>query len=383
MSKDRKMWSAPARRCFRFCVRLFESGQSKGTPTDRMPQKIAGLYRDPERSISGAIDQLAALSPKDRLRVLEYYHEYMQRTVRRMAVENRTSMVDGQLWRDVVAFQEQENFDRALERFFLEQSAQIDLLTGLLKRDPFVDRYNRLLATYAARPNPEKFVVVVALDLDYFKKLNEILGHQQADEVLKAVGAVFRQLRLGDEACRIGGDEYMFILTNIPPAEIERALQRIHALLCTLHLPAEVAAATIQAGLTEISVSFGAVAFRQSEPMPFAAAREEADAASYQMKQRGRNGYVLLLRQGTEQHISIAQRDATAYRELFSGTRLPDPTLADRQREVHDALQRIFEEIELQGGTNQATEAERHADRIGQLLHQARVTAQSGTEVSS
>lgn len=369
----RRAWPILWRRIFRFFLRLLRIGKSEVTLADKMPQNVTGLYRGPERSIPGANEQMAALNAKERLCVLEYFHKFMQRTVRRMAVENRASLVEGQLWYEVVAFQEQENFERAIERFRLEQAEQVDKLTGLLKRDPFVDRYNRLIEAYVGRPNPEKFVVLVALDLDYFRKLNEQLGHQLADEILRTVGTVFRQLRLGDEACRIGGDEFMFLLTNIPQEEIDHALQRIHNLLCTMKLPTDVAEAAINAGLNEISVSFGAVAFRQTEPLHFVAAREEADKASYEMKQRGRDGYVLVIRDGDSRHFAISQRGTVAYRELFAGRKLPEPTLIDRRREVRDAMQRVLEEIELHGDPEFVRLTRQYTNQIGDLLHESRI----------
>jgi|GEM_PF-2052313 len=370
-------WPVLWRQVFRFFLRLLRIGKSEVVLESKAPQNVTGLYRDPDRGVPGATEQLTALNPKERLRVLEYFHEYMQRTVRRMTVEDRTSLVEGHLWNEVVAFQEQENFERAMERFRLEQAEQIDKLTGLLKRDPFVDRYNRLIEAYASRPNPEKFVALVALDLDYFRKLNEQLGHQQADEVLRAVGTVFRQLRLGDEACRIGGDEFMFLLTNTPQEEIDHALQRIHNLLCTMKLPVKVAEAAVNAGLTEISVSFGAVAFRQTEVMHFAAAREEADKASYEMKQRGRNGYVIVVRDGKYRNFAISQRGTVAYRELFSGEKLPEPTFIDRRREVRDAMQRVLEEIELHGDPEFVRLTRQYANQIGDLLHESRIMQKS------
>ena len=99
----------------------------------------------------------------------------------------------------------------------LSHIAYYDSLTGLPNRNLFLDRLEQCLAK--AQRNTSRFGVLF-LDLDHFKQVNDTLGHQMGDNLLKAVAQRLKsQLRTSDTLCRIGGDEFIVIADNVQSPE--------------------------------------------------------------------------------------------------------------------------------------------------------------------
>ena len=95
----------------------------------------------------------------------------------------------------------------------LEEMATHDALTGLPNRTLFYDRCSIALAN--AQRN-KKMLVVMTLDLDLFKDVNDRLGHDMGDKVLIAVaGRLTGSLRKSDTVSRMGGDEFVLLLWEI------------------------------------------------------------------------------------------------------------------------------------------------------------------------
>jgi diguanylate cyclase (GGDEF)-like protein len=98
-----------------------------------------------------------------------------------------------------------------------ENRALHDVLTGLPNRALFQDRVDRALS--AAQRNGTRPVVML-LDLDKFKEVNDTLGHHRGDELLKLVGPrIAAVLRSSDTVARLGGDEFAVLLPTAPDAE--------------------------------------------------------------------------------------------------------------------------------------------------------------------
>ena len=108
----------------------------------------------------------------------------------------------------------------------IRQLAYHDPLTGLPNRMLFDDRLGVALAR--ARRYQQR-VAVLLLDLDRFKEVNDRLGHSVGDQLLKAVGErLVAVLRASDSVCRMGGDEFLLLLTEIERVEhASRAAERI------------------------------------------------------------------------------------------------------------------------------------------------------------
>jgi diguanylate cyclase (GGDEF)-like protein/PAS domain S-box-containing protein len=104
----------------------------------------------------------------------------------------------------------------------LAYMATHDSLTGLPNRTLFTDRLT--MALVQARRSQKKLAVML-LDLDYFKNVNDTLGHGVGDQLLSAVGHRLQGLlRRGDTVARIGGDEFLLLLPEMLQVEYATTL---------------------------------------------------------------------------------------------------------------------------------------------------------------
>jgi diguanylate cyclase (GGDEF)-like protein len=113
----------------------------------------------------------------------------------------------------------------ALRLDVLRYDAWHDPLTGLYDRRSF----DRLLEMAISRSNRYGWsFTLVMLDLDHFKEINDRQGHQAGDATLRELGERFRRaLRFGDNAARIGGDEFAMILPDTEPDLVPTLLDRV------------------------------------------------------------------------------------------------------------------------------------------------------------
>lgn len=92
-----------------------------------------------------------------------------------------------------------------------------DILTQLPNRGLFVDRLNHALAR---QRDPNKFLAVLFMDLDRFKIINDTLGHDIGDRLLKMFSErIVKCLREGDTVARLAGDEFVILLEGIAASE--------------------------------------------------------------------------------------------------------------------------------------------------------------------
>ena len=111
----------------------------------------------------------------------------------------------------------------------LAHSALHDALTGLPNRALFLDRLRH--ATDRARRGGGELFAVLFLDLDRFKVVNDSLGHDVGDQLLRALaGRLTSVLRAGDTVARFGGDEFTMLLESLEgPEEASLVAQRLLA----------------------------------------------------------------------------------------------------------------------------------------------------------
>jgi len=166
----------------------------------------------------------------------------------------------------------------------LETLAMSDPLTGLANRRAV----EVALARDLARADREKkWISVVALDVDHFKKVNDTHGHAGGDQVLVAMGELLRTaLRAGDLAGRIGGEEFLTILPDTDPAGALVAAERLRARIAAQRV-------VLPSGELNFTSSLGVASAQGPGCLRAAAAlMERADTALYEAKRAGRNRVV-------------------------------------------------------------------------------------------
>jgi diguanylate cyclase (GGDEF)-like protein len=116
-------------------------------------------------------------------------------------------------------------YDNARRRELLSEQARTDELTGLFNRRHF---HERLAAELARAQRDGSPVGLVLLDVDDFKRVNDVHGHPVGDQVLVAFAEVLAgHVRAGDVVCRTGGEEFGVILPNADEGEAARCADRL------------------------------------------------------------------------------------------------------------------------------------------------------------
>ncbi len=117
------------------------------------------------------------------------------------------------------------------ENFEMIEKLQKDSLTGLLNRYTFIEQYDRLAEEM--RPQKKSFVLIM-IDLDNFKNINDTYGHLAGDLVLRTVGsAIKNSVRAQDLLCRFGGDEFLIVQWDLTYDEALKMAKRIQLAMQT------------------------------------------------------------------------------------------------------------------------------------------------------
>ena len=159
-----------------------------------------------------------------------------------------------------------------------------DPLTGLFNRRYMDETLERELQRAARTQVP---LGVIMMDIDHFKKYNDMYGHDAGDAVLREVGALLQNhIRGSDIACRYGGEEFILILPETPLEVIEERAETLHSKVkqISVHHQGQL--------LGSISLSLGVAHFPEHETTTDGLLRV-ADQALYQAKQRGRDQVVI------------------------------------------------------------------------------------------
>ena len=165
----------------------------------------------------------------------------------------------------------------------LAHIAHHDNLTGLPNRALLSDRLAQVLA-HAYRKNTQ--VGLLFMDLDGFKDINDTLGHDAGDEVLRQIAARLTKIvRKADTLARVGGDEFVLVLSDLGDNAEEMASIVATKCIDALNAPFSISGTTCVVG-----VSIG-IALGKGENS-FDALLLAADRAMYQAKATGRGRYV-------------------------------------------------------------------------------------------
>lgn len=167
---------------------------------------------------------------------------------------------------------------RKLAEEQLNLLATTDELTGIFNRRRFMETAESEFARAARYNNPLSLIV---FDIDYFKRINDSLGHAAGDEALKTVARlVTSKLRGTDVLARIGGEEFAILLP-------ETALGWAQLVADRCRLAIERAALAWEDRMFTLTASFGVAELQPGEALPEFI--ERADKAIYKAKQGGRN----------------------------------------------------------------------------------------------
>ena len=173
----------------------------------------------------------------------------------------------------------------------LDHLAHFDALTGLPNRLLLADRLQQGLAQAARRGQT---MAVAYLDLDGFKAINDSYGHGMGDTLLIDLAARMKQaLREGDTLSRIGGDEFVAVLTDLPDSQASTPL--LKRLLTAAAQPVAVGNVSLQ-----VSASLGVTFYPQRQDVAADQLLRQADQAMYQAKVAGKNRY----------HVFDAEQDS-------------------------------------------------------------------------
>ncbi len=173
--------------------------------------------------------------------------------------------------------------DRKVAEDQLKYMANYDVLTQLPNRVLFADRFS-LAVAHTKRTN--SMLAICFLDLDNFKPVNDLYGHEAGDQMLIEIAKrIKRSIREDDTVSRQGGDEFALLLSDIDSYEqCEQAIQRIHSMLS---LPYAIGDTPYT-----ITASIGATLYPDDDADIDTLLRH-ADQAMYQAKLTGKNNYQL------------------------------------------------------------------------------------------
>jgi diguanylate cyclase (GGDEF)-like protein/PAS domain S-box-containing protein len=171
-----------------------------------------------------------------------------------------------------------------------DRRAADERISYLATRDPLTELPNRLLLAdrlaqaLATAERNHRALAVLFVDLDRFKNINDSLGHEIGDLVLKGAAArLLGCLRQGDTLARLGGDEFLVVLEELRHAE--DAAQVAAKVLSTLSQPFEISGHTL---FTSCSIG---VSIFPDDATDERALMRNADVAMYHAKEQGRGNY--------------------------------------------------------------------------------------------
>ena len=195
-------------------------------------------------------------------------------------VQGDAEIKEGQIVRLFGTFQDITESKHLEEQ--IKHMAQHDALTGLPNRNLLQDRYRQAL--HRAERERQRFAVLM-LDLDGFKAVNDVLGHNKGDLLLQQVAERLLQcVRKTDTVCRLGGDEFVLLLGDL--GRWEDVARVAETVLKMINQPF----ALEQDEVAQVGVSIGIGGY-PDDGDTLDVLLKNADIAMYRAKAKGRNRY--------------------------------------------------------------------------------------------
>jgi two-component system, cell cycle response regulator len=170
--------------------------------------------------------------------------------------------------------------ERKKTEALLQSLANTDPLTGLFNRRVFFERLEQEIAKVARLPN--YLVVLLILDLDFFKRINDTYGHSVGDDVLKEFANIAsNNVRSVDVLARLGGEEFAILLIGADKNKAQIMAERLRERV-------EGSAIDHKLGSIKYTISIGADCIFTDE-VNGEAVINRADAALFEAKEKGRN----------------------------------------------------------------------------------------------
>ncbi len=174
-----------------------------------------------------------------------------------------------------------------IEGAFKNLNLSISLLYDMATLDEKTGLYNNRFFTAEldiefekAKRNKQKLCLMI-IDIDFFKKINDVYGHIKADEILKRLAQVIKkQIRKSDIAARFGGEEFFILLTG---TDLKKAKKLSTRLKNSIHSDSMLKKykVTVSAGVAQFIKTDSKKTFKQ-----------RADKALYEAKKTGRDKFV-------------------------------------------------------------------------------------------
>lgn len=175
-------------------------------------------------------------------------------------------------------------YELIISQHELSKKAHYDNLTGLANRATLYDRLSLEISKVKRHNNS---AVLLFIDLDNFKNINDSYGHHVGDEILKIFSASMQTLiRDEDTFARVGGDEFIILLSNLSANtdEVTEVVQKLSDKIHTkLNEPLN-----IDSNLFELSVSIG-IEIISAHNLDINAVIKNADTAMYKAKENGKS----------------------------------------------------------------------------------------------